>query len=163
MNGTSASLNRIFVTSSFYYGNLGGISGADKGCMNDANKPTGGSGKWKALIAAEGRTYSNNWVLKPNTTYYRADGTTEIFTTNADGIFEFSGSFTNSIAADEMDVWTGMDDKWANAVNADCNDWTNDTVGYHGYLGDSMQTDSRAIYQNDWACNNNARFICVEQ
>ncbi|MCZ8155854.1 MAG: DUF1554 domain-containing protein, partial [Leptospira sp.] len=96
---------RIFVTGSSYsIPTIGSIAGADTVCMNDSAKPTqstvfkallvdetgcSGSPCRRASITPNAGDGQIDWVFKPNTSYYRSDGTTLIMTTNGNAIFIF--------------------------------------------------------------------------
>ena len=97
---------RIFVTAGTYNGNLGGVSGADNKCANATNNPYDGA-VFRAMIMGDGRsTGSADWVLKPNTKYYRMDKATLIGETNAGKTFSFP--LSNSISTVGSSPWTGM-------------------------------------------------------
>ena len=117
---------RIYVTSTAYTGNLGGIAGADAKCnAADANKPAG-AGTFKALLVDAASTSlrractSGNcltggvgehidWVLRPNITYLQRIGETAIFTANWQGVHKFDpGSFLAPIDAGGFQAWTGI-------------------------------------------------------
>ena len=160
----------IFVTDSTYNGNLSGISGADTKCNNDANKPN--TSTYKAMIVdgtnrdAEAGAQVD-WVLKANTKYVRADGTTEIFTTNADHIFDFSiADATNSVAATSAPVWTGLINDWTFSGES-CNDWADNGTGIVGWLGNTGLTNGSLIMdgfpQMTWTCDYTYNLYCVEQ
>jgi hypothetical protein len=150
---------RIFVTDAVHNGNFGGVSGADAFCMNETD-----SGTWKAIIASSERTFGSNWVLKPDTTYYRLDGTTEIFTTNEDAVFDFSGAdFTNPISTSDVQTWTGMNDEWDNMSGIDCSDWNEGAGSSNGRTGDANATDSTVLYLGEAGSSFEAHVICVEQ
>ena len=68
---------RIYRTAATYNGNLGGTSGADTLCNADAGKPT--ASNYRALLEGNG-------ALLQLTTYYQADGTTVIGTTDVSGM-----------------------------------------------------------------------------
>ncbi|MCX6112920.1 MAG: DUF1554 domain-containing protein, partial [Proteobacteria bacterium] len=129
----SASISlKIFVTASGWDGRLGQggaaitLAAIDALCMADANKPTDG-GTYKAMFATAGAgqvrtacTTSScstgagenvNWVMKPNTDYYRADGTTLIGITNSGGVFPLDQgqSLSDSISGVNEWYWTGFE------------------------------------------------------
>ncbi len=172
---THVSLNRIYLTTSVITGgNLGGISGADARCSSDGNKPS--TGTYKAMIVSGttrracstancggGSSENIDWVLKPSTKYYQADGTTEIFTTNASGIFVF-GTATNVMSNTiYAGVWTGLSTDWTNTAG-DCTAWTS-TAGTTGRGSSGFNTtDDLISIEQTAACNATAyRLYCVEQ
>ena len=171
---THVSLNRIYLTTSVITGgNLGGISGADARCSSDGNKPS--TGTYKAMIVSGttrracstancggGSSENIDWVLKPSTKYYRADGTTEIFTTNAAGIFVY-GTATNTISNTSVGVWTGVNIDWTNTAG-DCTAWTS-TAGTTGRGSAAFNTsDDMISIDQAAACTASAYSLyCVEQ
>jgi hypothetical protein len=177
---------RIFLTTSTYNGNLGGVSGADAKCAADSNKPA--SGTYKALIVQNGVrvacTTANcstgsiehtDWVLLPLTLYTRVDGTTNIFTTNSDGIFVVStgGTLTNSIATGFSQIWTGLTaDYQISAVHSSfgnkdtCGNWNYSGFSQpYGTYGFAHNTDATFIYQSFGGCDQSftIKLACVEQ
>lgn len=139
----------IFLTSSAYTGNLGGIAGADAKCNSAGNKPNGST--YKAMIAASGVrvacTTANcgggagehiDWVLYPTTQYTRPDNTA-IGTTTANGIFAFS--LTASISTASQSPWTGLGADWTTSSN--CSSWG--STGGNGQAGLANATSPSAI------------------
>jgi hypothetical protein len=171
--GDLQSPRRIFVTSNSYQGNLGGISGADAKCLNDSNNPLGpGNGNWKAMVVdgsarrscttdgcSGGLGEQIDWVLKPNTTYARPDGTI-IATTNPVGLFTFF--LENAIAPlPSVYAWTGLSSSWQTDTNH-CGGWTN--TSQNGTLGKVGDVTSLAINSATDGCwTNTYRLYCVEQ
>ncbi len=184
-SGTSGSSGgkKIFITSSIYDGNIGGIVGVDARCMEDSNYP--GSGTYKALLVdgtnrracstancSGGIGENIDWVLKPNTTYYRSDGITKIGTTDASGIFNFNlGNLDNSFSSSGYLYWTGLMTNWTTNT-ATCSNWTSNAPGETGEGGIGNSTNSSSIREFIPAglgdCNNITQYfrpqlLCVEQ
>ncbi|TGK26225.1 DUF1554 domain-containing protein [Leptospira yasudae] len=183
-SGGSGNL-RVFVTASSYNGNLGGINGADAKCASDANKPS--TGTYKAFITgdsgANGRRYacindgavcpsnpttgSKNWILQASKDYYRADQTTKVFTTDANGLIT---SITNPVQAAADAFWSGFvansttDWSIANACITGGMAWT-DTSGVNN--GNTGLASSAAFAQlkadSIPNCSGNKKLLCVEQ
>lgn len=170
----------LFITDSTFNGNLGGISGADDLCNSDANKPN--SSTYKAMIVADsparracthpdcsnsGASEHFDWVLSPNTEYYRDDGTTLIGTTNSAGIFSFPLDNTYLLTEGSNDVeriWTGISDDWIN--DYECSSWTVSTPGGFPNIGGHARidaTDSQAIRYSTQRCSEFSHLACVEQ
>ena len=163
---------KIFVTDATYNGNLGGFSGADDKCNSDGNKPSGG-GTYKAMLVdgtnrracstanCSGGTGEHiDWVLKPNTKYVRADGTNEIFTTNANGIFEF-GTLSNSISETTLFAWTALNNDWTSSTN-NCQAWSSTSGGSR--VGAASSSTGNAINVTSQTCTTSTlRLYCVEQ
>ncbi|MCC5815872.1 MAG: DUF1554 domain-containing protein [Leptospira sp.] len=171
---------RIFVSATRYTGDLGGISGADAKCAGDTNKPT--TGTYKAFIVdgagtrracttanCSGGTGEHiDWVLKPNTSYVRAVGTTALFVTNSNGIF--TDDLSNGISPDTTTYiyWTGLNTDFTSAA-AHCVNWGNGTGTAIGRRGDgSSVAKSSAISSGIVECDEagmlaQPRLVCVEQ
>ena len=165
---------KIFLTSSVPSRNIG-LTGLDNVCNSDANKPSGNIA-FKALVThstdriacttancSGGVSENVNWVLKPNTKYFRSDGTTEIFTTNSSGIFPFGTANDGIIDPGTNGIATGLQTDWTNDVN--CSDWS----GAGSYeIGSPELTDARLIsLDTPEPCGSDLssilRLACVEQ
>lgn len=161
---TFNSASRIFVTSGAWNGDLGGLGGADNKCMNDDNNPNKGNAdyQYKALLGAndvckahfitcsdwdhQQRFPGTNWVLYPDTNYYRSDGTTLITTSTAEAKLPSSnGSWTNSISF-QTEAWTGFTADWAIQTitlvdNYACDNWTvGNNLSVEGHYGNPSST-----------------------
>lgn len=155
---------RLFLTDTKYKGNLGGLSGADLICANDANNPKDGS-TFKALLLTSSRnpkTASNNWILFKSKEYQRLDGTV-VGTTTGESIF--TTPLTASWAPiNGRIVWTGANQNWDVADN--CNDWTSDSAPALGSSGRSNNTDVNAWSNASSDCSHTmytGSVLCVEQ
>lgn len=130
MTGLSATENSnetypvIFKTDGSWWGNLGGIEGADQKC-SAAPKCVGGT--CRAIIGNQNdgklRDPSDleNWVLLPNQTYNFIDKNT-LETTNS------SATFDSTTILEDTTVWSGFNSSWGVAEN--CAGWT---IGKDGY------------------------------
>ncbi len=158
--GTGNKKLRIFVTSvstNGFLGALGGIAGADALCAGDANNP--GGGIFKAMIMSPSRHLSLDWVLQPDTKYYRTDGTTFIGQTGPAKIFIFP--LSNQIETSLHQVWTGMDGA-GNPHSDNCNGWTDDG-GFMGARGNSNSLNTEVYNNSSDPCNMPLKLYCVEQ
>lgn len=151
-----------------------GVSGLDSQCASDSHKPSGG-GTYKAMVAdgtnriacttancSGGTSEHTNWVLKPSKEYRRADGTTVIGTTTANGIFSFplTAAIQTTVVGSNTTI-TGLNANWTSNGN-DCSDFTTTTaVNFSSGLHDN--TGTNLIYIGTAGCTNNAKIICVEQ
>ncbi|MBL8018731.1 MAG: DUF1554 domain-containing protein [Leptospirales bacterium] len=162
--------------------NLGGPTGADALCNNSAQSTNKPSGTYKAMVVDSSTrrpcatpTDPNcsggmdpSWIMQPSTTYYRADGTTVVFTTNANGIVVF-GTITQ-ITTSSFGVWTGLNADWTNHGN-DCSAWTSSSGGApgpstRGKQGQSDQTNGSTLAVAPAAgqnCATTGYVYCVEQ
>lgn len=155
---------RIFVTGSFWSGNLGGLSGADAKCQSDANNPDLRK-VWRALIGTFQRQVNGqDWIgtiLLPYTKYYRADGATLIDTTDSKAWFTFN--LDNTISPDDFMVWTGFESSGVYVPNYNCNGWTSSASGVQGKYGRSSYLSSGAVNKSDSFCSDYYRLYCIEQ
>lgn len=159
---------KIFITTSTTNGNIGGISGADTKCSNDASKPSGG-GTYKAfLVDGTNRKASNtanagdgqvDWVLQANTTYYRADGTTVIGTTNSVKLFTFP--LTSSISTGLIQYFTGLNTDWTTSNH--CNNWSQNTGQGSTVAGTTLTNNTILTTSPTGNCALTLNLVCVEQ
>lgn len=172
--GCAPSANRIiFLTASTYTGaQVAGVAGADAKCNSDANRPAC-AGTFKAMIVDEvpnrractGCSGAGgegiDWVMLPNTTYSRVDGTV-ILTTDGDGVVQ--GSITNSIAGLNVRAWTGVENSWPTRTGGTCSNWTSTTGTVRAGKADEIglpQWFSHPTPQIN--CSDAAHLYCVEQ
>jgi len=190
----SAHSPKMFVTTSVWNGQLGQggtpitLAAIDALCMADSNKPAGG-GTYKAMFASTtagqtriacttascsgGAGENTNWVMSPNTDYYRADGTTLIGTTNSGGVFPLENSgqtLSNSISGVDEWYWTGLNgwgNEWLTTLN--CSNWTSSAHGDNGTEGHGTGTTGDTNGNDGaiagWAqfCDDLLHLVCVEQ
>jgi hypothetical protein len=165
---------RTFLSSSALNGSLGGVAGADTLCNSDAGKPSILPNIYKAMLvdgvsrkasatanAGDGQI---DWVLLPNTAYFRSDGTTQIMTANVNGIFNFSVPLflTNSFLGVMQSYWTGLNSDWT-TFPSHCNNWTT-TIG-NSRAGDGTPLDNNSIIgMGNIPCNSATPYLlCVQQ
>lgn len=167
---------RIFLTAAQTTGNIGGISGADAICNSDVNRPSTFT-TYKALLvdgssrsacsstncATNGIAENIDWVLRPNKSYFRTDGTL-ILTTNAAGItpFNLTASFTG---AGDL-YWTGMrstPNDWQSSTANRCLFWADGTAFNNGGTGIGNAVDSTSIRNTNPTCSSQRQLLCVEQ
>lgn len=170
----------IFLSSTTRNANLGGVIGADQACQADPKNSGAIAGTYKALIVTNNsadyvrRACTNancsdpseniNWVLKPNTTYYKEDMVTPLFTTNSAGIYNYNlGNMPNSLTTNTNDrSLTGLNADWTSASN-NCSNWTV-SVGSTSTRGGPGRKDNTFIYvSNSGSCNTASYLMCVKQ
>jgi hypothetical protein len=171
VTNTDVGEKRVFISNTASKGNLGGIVGADAICNSDANKPSIAPNVYKALLVLgatrRGSATANtgdsqvDWVFAANTRYFRSNGTTQIFMTNANCIFPF-GTLTNSFDSANSDYWTGMNSDWTNNVNT-CGSWNSASGASNGTQGNSLATDGTSISFGSANCDNTFNLVCVQQ
>lgn len=175
-SAAASSQTRIFLTAATHNGNFVNIAGADAFCNADANRPSTTS-TYKAFLAdavsrvscttayCSGGTAENvDWVLRANTTYYRANGTTAIFTTGAGGVPAFN--LTNSFTGTADQYWTGLRGagaEWISSTMRRCSFWADGTAGSTGATGIGNAIDDTSIRNATPTCDNLRMLLCVEQ
>jgi len=156
----SAAGLRIFITAGEWQGSLGGVSGADTKCQTDNNNPDTGK-IWKALIGTPQRQKSGlDWVLMPNTNYYREEGSILIDTTDTNAWFTFN--LNNAISPLSLGVWTGLTSNGSYHSGYNCATWSSPAVGSADY-GSVFYKDIKAINHNTSYCASRYHLYCVEQ
>jgi hypothetical protein len=163
---------RVFVTSTLYAPNFGGVSGADASCL--ARATAGGlGGKWRAWLSDSSTAASVHIESSPGG-YYLLNGTVVASNLNA----LLSGSLAHAIDVTELDaappdgfteVWTGIDVTGGMTSSGFCgdnfgDDWasasSNASTPLVGHLDATDATWSAAYLQ---LCNRtNVRLYCVE-
>lgn len=154
---------------------VGGIAGADTICNSDPGKPvpanlfkallvdeTGCAGApcRRASVTADTGDGQIDWVFKPNTTYYRADGITPIMTTNAAGLFMF-GVLTNSWTVTASTGITGISGTWTTFATLTCTNYTVTTGSVT--TAQFTQTASGSISGAGMSCTGSYNLLCIEQ
>jgi hypothetical protein len=159
--GASAAYRIIGFTKTDREGKAGNTAAAaltalDNECVTDF-----GAG-YKALVySASLRDTTTDWVLKPNTEYRRADGTTIVGTTDADALFTFP--LSNPVGFPASMIRIGLTASWAPDEN--CANWTDNDPSRGSAYGMSINTGSDAIYMaSNGSCSNfQWRHYCVQQ
>jgi hypothetical protein len=159
---------RIFVTANMP-ATFGGAAGADSICNSSSNRPSTAA-TYKAMLS-DGSTRSagggvlasqSDWVLKPNTTYYQADGSTVIGTTTANAVFDLTALTNGADAGSPRETFTGMTQTWADATSANCSGWT--TTSGNVAVGMSSQANAYLLdIQSTRLCVSSFQIYCVEQ
>ena len=146
----------IYLTTSTYNGNLGGLSGADAKCNSDTNKPGGFASAYtyKALLFGNASTTVGR-------TYYRADGVTIIAvatTTNLTGTTSSGTTATslqNSISTENKNIYTGA------GGSSTCTNWT--STSSSAQTGSSNSTISSYWRVTSSSCSALKSIYCVSQ
>ena len=169
---------KIFTTAARHVGDFAndptltgsnGIEKADDFCMQDANLPADGSIYKALLVDGINRDAVTlvDWVLQPNTTYYRPNGV-EIDTTGDEAILlAYWREMKNSIAKytdDPENAWTGIANASDFRTGWNCFGWSSSGTD-DGGTGSSIAKDRAAF---DWYGGGSACWIphslyCVEQ
>jgi hypothetical protein len=141
----------LAATVSSYVGNLGGRSGADTKCANQAAAYGLDPAGWKAVISAGGQSAAQ--AISISGTVYRVDG--QVVTSGAN----FFGSldrriqrFNGTEFASHTPIWTGTTSSGGTTLNH-CSSWTNGGSAPGGGIGNGHATDSGWI---DGSCQPSA-------
>ena len=168
----AATYKRVFVTSTFYTGNLGGLSGADQKCSDRASAANLG-GTWKAWISDSNKSPASQsdgdiWT-QFNGEYRLVDGT-KVADTWTDLTDE---SLDNAINITENNTPVSASATWTNTLATgsinfagtilSCNDWKDGTNSSFGLGGVPQATTQSWTVGDDEYCNGLRRLYCFEQ
>lgn len=173
---TGTIVKRVFITSTTYDGNLGGVLGADAKCQTRAGAAALG-GTWKAIISgaleqewAINRIGYNWWkltlvdgtdvVIAPNLWSASPALLSPIVKTETGAVFTGAGAFSNTTVLGQA--------KYATASGGNCQVWSSGGYsGDYGNIGYSSGSDASWIsYQDAYAgCNGSYQktLYCIEQ
>lgn len=171
---TPAAYKRVFVTSTTYDGNLGGLAGADAKCQERSGAMNMG-GTWKAWLSDSSGSPSTRFN-RANVRYQRAFGNTPtnglILANNWEDLTD--GTLQNSILVTEFgtnfnaQVWTNTTPAGLlNFSAGTCQNWTTN-IGTHpnyGSYGYSSAVDSNWTNANNSLIGCSVKFAlyCFEQ
>lgn len=154
---------RVFVTSTAYAGDLGGLDGADAHCQVAASS-AGLSGIWRAWLGTSG-TSPLVRLQHGDLPYVRLDGVVV-----ADDWADLTdGALAAPIAIDETGahvpaadaiVWTASDAAGA-SMGGMCSDWSEQNSG--GFYGDANGADATWAHIACQPCTLQARLYCFEE
>lgn len=154
---------RVFVTSTAYAGDLGGLEGADAHCHLAASA-AGLSGTWRAWIGTSA-TSPQVRLQHGALPYVRLDGVVV-----ADDWTDLTdGTLAAPIAVDETGalvpatgsiVWTASDATGA-PMGGMCSDWSEQNSG--GFYGDASGADATWAHIACQPCTMQARLYCFEE
>lgn len=164
----------VFVTSQFFDGNLGGVSGADLKCQQAANNG-GLPGKFKSWIDDDGTFPDIPTRFRQSTQNYVTPIANNTIASNWSNLV--SGTLSSSLNQTEFgvtapsnistDIWTGaLSDGTNNTVGANgdhCSNWTSNSSGLTGSFGDFTTTGSGWSYTSTGSCDTPRRLYCIQQ
>ncbi len=148
---------RVFVTSIAY-----AATAAPTVCQNAANA-VGLGGTWKAWMAVNttsplpGILGSGPWQLITGETAFANSGQLGTTPSTAIDVTEMG----TKLAAPDRYVWTGTL-AGGTASGHDCADWTDNTNGWTGTIGDATQTATWTDVGSTQSCNYTAHVYCFE-
>lgn len=176
-DGTVEGSRRVFVTSSGYNGNLGGLAGADQICQDHADGASLG-GTWMAWLS-DSTTDAADRLVHPTGSLLRTDGVVvakswaELVLTwplNAPEVTEHGTSIPYVDAGSTghcswagslfFHPWTATDNDGI-GTGTTCSDWT--TTAGTGLVGLGGYSLSQWTYWCDFPCDGEQPLYCFEQ
>ncbi len=167
--------NRIFVTSTTYSGNLGGLEGADAKCQQRA-EATNLGGTWKAWLSIGNSNPENSpdsRFIHSSAPYQLLNGQTIAINWGdlTDGSLQNPINITELKTPKDTAVWSctdiqGMSKSTTSLQDiGNCNGWTSATVnpGYGGDVGVSSKIYKEWTDSAFMNCNNQFSLYCFEQ
>jgi len=160
---------RVFITSSIYPGDLGGFSGADQKCQQNADS-AGLVGQWKAWLGNYANPVTSR--LEHSQGQYQllngviiADNWTDLLDGSLKApidITEKNQQFAYSLGG-VWGIWTGTASDGIGTLNVNCKNWTSSEGTEFGTVG-SASTDSRWTFENfSLSCATPKPLYCFEQ
>ncbi len=160
MAAGNPSIYKVFVSSTLYNGDLGGLSGADAKCQSLAAS-AGLSGTYKAWLSDSNTNAKDR--IPDNASYYLVDGVTKVADNKADLI---DGNIDHEINKDELgnaqswQTWTGTKSDGSKDTTH-CNNWTA-VSGYSAKDGKPIYNDYRWTQHGSSSCNNGHALYCFQ-
>jgi len=162
---------RVFITSTPYTGNLGGLTGADSKCQEKADVANLG-GQWKAWLS-DSQTSAASRLIHSDYQYIRIDGI--VVANNWADLTD--GSLQNTITIDETgNLKTTYTAAWTNTqtdgssyysdYGKSCNNWTAGYWGPSAILGFASHIDGLwtiGFGPSTTTCQNMGSLYCFEQ
>lgn len=160
---------RVFISSSSYNGDLGGLTGADQSCQAVADSSVL-SGTWKAWLS-DSVTNVNDRFTHSNYPYILIDETTKIaddwtgLTTS--GLLSMINTNEKNKTVSSVSVWTNTNSDGLNIFNDPnyiCNDWSTKNSKILANFGiNNLYTTSQWSNFDSATCNTRKRLYCFEQ
>lgn len=168
-DGVGADDHRVFVTSTTYSGNLGGIVGANLKCASVA-QAAGLKRSYKAIISVKDQEPLNTLAFSGAIyTVDSSENTNLIVSTGSDLWNANTVDLLNQINVDEngetvaVSVWTGADGSGGDQNETNCDEWEDSSIGQDGQFGSTTNTDDRWINTNFEDCANDNALYCISQ
>jgi hypothetical protein len=177
--GSNKNYVRVFVTSTTYDGNLGGIAGADAKCQARADAASLG-GTWKAMISDGSTDAIDRFLYRTKPTFTVAGkltwnpshqvilGGDSIAVYGSGSLPYGTGVIATAVRTTEFGtdpaaflVWTGTKSDGTAAANH-CLNWTTNSSGNNGHYGNASAKTSGWTYTSYTTCNNTYRLYCLE-
>ena len=165
---------KVFLTSSKYDGNLGGLTGADDKCQQLASA-AGLNGTYKAWLSTSTSDVSQRFQRSTSGSQYVLTDGSQLASDWSDLT---DGTIQNKIMFDESSSpivegqgqYFSLDKTWTNtnydatvANIWDCNGWTSNSSYDFGLVGSSQDLISWSFFGGTHACSSQLRLFCFEQ
>lgn len=167
-DGISANEHRIFITSTTTNGNIGGLSSADSICQARATA-AGLVREYKALLGSSTQNMKSRFDL--GGAVYNFDSAKQRTKIVDLGINLFDSDTTalqNNVEFDENGntvsgtAWTGSDSEGEISTSSSCTNWTSNSAGVNGSVGDNTRTNGFWLEDPpQQACNQSYRLYCI--
>jgi hypothetical protein len=158
---------RVFITSTTYTANFGGVAGADAACRTRAAAANLG-GEWKAYLTTNGVTIASRHAGAA-VPYVRLDGVriADSFADLTDGTIQAPLNITELHTVHLQNAWTGMSSP-TTGNNNDCVGWTSEAFGCLqggpcGHAGQSDHTNDNWDGAFVFHCSQRFALYCIEQ
>ena len=171
VDGVEDGNHRIFVTSTSYDGNLGGISGADSTCATHASN-AGLIRTYKAVLSDSTSDIVNNLQVSGSVYIFSNSSTRELVASAASDLWNTdTQDLLNSIQYDEqynslssITPWTGSDSDGTVALTGNhCTNWSANGSGVSGQVGSATDVDDRWLEGSSITCDNQHPLICISE
>lgn len=170
---TISTAKRVFVTSTTYNGNLGGLSGADAKCQERGSFASvgslGGGGGiiWKAWLSDDNTLVASR-LTHNNGPYKLVNGT--IVANNwadlTDGTLQAPINITElNQTKSSFGIWTNtdIDGTRGGRSSSSCGNWLSSSSSILGWLGTTPRTDSFWTINSSDVCSSSYPIYCFEQ
>ncbi len=168
-----SSSKRVFVTSTTYNGNLGGLSGADAKCQTAANSVNLG-GTWKAWLS-DSTTSAGSRLTHSSVPYKLINGT--IIVNNWDGLTSSSqqtlGNLLAPLNINEKGTYNPLgyfgNSSWTGTLpgggilTPNCSNWTSSANTLTGYAGNPDSVHDWSISSTVTCASSAVSLYCFEQ
>lgn len=163
---------KVFVTSTTYKGDLGGLEGADAKCQERADAAML-TGTFKAWLSDGTDSPATRLTHSADIPYALVDGTViaESYAALTAGPLQHGIDKTEAGGAPPVEpifgrsvVWTGTrDDGTLYWQEHTCSNWTSSAGAEGGFVGDTTHTTHWSAAYGDFACDRDVPLYCFEQ
>jgi len=162
--GGTTSRKKVFVTSTSWNGNLGGVSGANAKCQAAANS-AGLSGTYKAWISTSSSSPSSSFAKSSNG-YEDTKGNkiADSWSDLTDGSIDRKINYTEGGSTFTKGVWTGTTKNGTlESSTRTCSNWTTNSSSKKGRRGYSNYSSSAWTDYYTSTCNGTRSLYCFQQ